>query len=128
MIIVLDSNEYIGFLNHKLKLEKLFEGRLNIYLCELIVKEVLRNINENQKKEFYKLLFKNNIKIQQDRLPKVLFYNYKKLGLKKGDIFIASFCEYVQAEYLITENRHFLRSFDINKFKITTLNDFISKL
>ena len=127
MIIVLDSNEYILFLNNLLPdLNKILENsNFKVYLHELIIKEVMRNIGEDQKKDFYKLLFKNNFIIHEEELPFYLFENYKKFGLKKGDILIASFCEWITADYLITQNRHFLREVKVNNFKILNLKEFL---
>ena len=118
MIIILDSNEYIISLNKKTQLpDKIFLNN-QIYINEIIVKEILRNIKESFKSQFYKLLFKDNITIYNEKLPINLFEEYKKLGLKKGDIEIAAFCENIYADYLITENRRFLKSKKFEKFKV----------
>ena len=61
-------------------------------------------------------------------MPLHLLVKYKKLGLKKGDIAIAAFCENVKADYLITENRHFVKSKKFDKFKVLSFKDFIRKL
>jgi len=125
--IVLDSNEYIIFLNQKTQLlDEIFQNN-RIYVNEMIVKEVLRNIKESFKSQFYKLLFKDNIILHNEKLPISLFEKYKNLGLKKGDIEIAAFCENMEVDYLITENRHFLKSKKFEKFKILSLKEFSEK-
>ena len=128
MRIVLDSNEYINFLNKKSPiLNELFViESATVYVNDSIVKEVLRNIKETIKGEFYKMLFKNKILVKNEKPPFYLFGKYKKLGLKKGDITIAAFCEHVSADYLITENRHFLKDVGIDEFRIITLKDFLA--
>ena len=65
MIIALDSNEYINFLNQKpLILNGILENeKIAIFINEIIVKEVLRHVKETIKKDFYKLLFADNINV-----------------------------------------------------------------
>ena len=128
MRIVLDSNEYIIFLNKKsTALNELFEKEgIVIYVNGSIVKEVLRNVAETIKSKFYKILFKNKIEVNDKILPFYLFGKYKKIGLKKGDIAIAAFCEFIKADYLITENRHFLKEAKFKEFKVVAIKDFLS--
>ncbi len=129
MRIVLDSNEYILFLNKKsISLNELFEKEgIVIYVNGSIVREVLRNIAETIKSRFYKMLFKNKIEVNDKKLPFYLFDKYKKIGLKKGDIAIAAFCDFIKADCLITENRHFLKEAEVKEFKVVTIKDFLSK-
>lgn len=127
LIIILDSNEYINFLNKKtLFLDKIFkDDKITIYINELIIIEVLRNIKEDSKNEFYKVLFRDNIVIYREKLPFNLFEKYKDLGLKKGDTAIAALCDIAKANYLITENRHFLKNIKLKNFKVINLGDFL---
>ena len=128
MRIVLDSNEYVIFLNkNSIALNELFEKEgIVIYVNGPIVKEVLRNIAETIKSRFYKILFKNKIEVNDKILPFYLLDKYKKIGLKKGDITIAAFCEFIKADYLITENRHFLKEAEVKEFKVAAIKDFLS--
>jgi len=130
LIIVLDSNEYINYLSKKnLLLDEITRNdKLTIHINETITKEVLNNINEQLKKRFYDFLFTNNIVTYDQKLPFGLLKKHKKLGLKKGDIAIASFCESVEADYLVTENRHFLKSRKFEKFEVLSLKEFLMKL
>jgi len=120
MMVVLDSNEYITYFNeNKDFLDKLLNNKkIEVYINELLIKEVLRNIKETSKTEFYQILFRSNIILQKEKLPFHLLIKYKQLGLKKGDITIAAFCDSIDADFLITENRHFLKSRELGKFKI----------
>ena len=79
LIIVLDSNEYVLFLNKKSPLLKdIFENeKIVILISELIVSEVLRNVEETFKKDFYKLLFSDNIRVYREKLPYYLLEKYK---------------------------------------------------
>ena len=126
----MDSNEYIIYLNKiSLKLDLVFnQEEITIFLNELIVKEVLNAINENLKKEFYRVILSNSINVNNEKLQIDLLKKYKSLGLKKGDIAIAAFCEHIKADYLIIENRHFLDNITLNKFQILNLNNFLNKL
>lgn len=58
--------------------------------------------------------------------PFYLFDKYKKIGLKKGDTPIAAFCEFIKADCLITENRHFLKEAKVKEFKVVAIKDFLS--
>ena len=129
MIIVLDSNEYINYFNEKVSFDKLFFSQdLTIYTNDIIIREVIRNLKEPQTKEFYNIIFSKNIEFYGRKLPSALLENFKKAGLKKGDIAIAAFCEVIDADYLITENRHFLKSKKFKKFKVLSLREFLNRL
>ncbi len=131
MIIFIDSNEFINFINKKsLALENLLINQnIMIYLNYLIVREILRNIRNNDKKELYAILSKYNIVIFDEKtLPLYLIEKYENLGLKKGDVIIAASCEFIKADYLVTENRHFLKNVTFDNFQVLNLNDFLNKL
>ena len=129
MILVLDSNEYLNYLEKKSEIlgEIFLNEVITIYINEIIVKEVLRNADDLKKKGFYSLISGHKIVAFDKRISIVLLQKYKKLGLKKGDIAIAAFCETISADYLITENRHFLKSRKFDRFKVLSLKEFLSK-
>jgi predicted nucleic acid-binding protein len=130
LIIVLDSNEYINYFDNKiLLLDKIFiDGKIVVYINETITKEVTNNLSKLLVKDFYDFLLRNNINVYYEKMGFNLLEKYKKLGLKKGDIVIAAFCETIGADYLITENRHFLKSRKFDKFKVLSLKGFLRKL
>ena len=130
MIIVLDSNEYINYLEKQSEIldEILINEEITIYINEIIVKETLRNIDEHKKKEFYSLTSRRTFIAYNKKLPLQLLIKYKKLGLKKGDMAIAAFCESIKADFLVTENRHFLKSKKFDKFRVLSLREFLKKL
>ena len=130
MIIVLDSNEYVDYLEKKFEIlnEILSNEETIVYINEIIVKETSRNIGELKKKEFYSLLSRRTFIVHNQKIPFHMLQKYKKLGLKKGDIGIAAFCEYVKANYLITENRHFLMKAKFDKFKVLSIKEFLNKI
>ena len=130
MIIVLDSNEYINYIEKKtLLLDKIFlYDKIIVYINETVTKEVTNNLGEPLVKDFYDFLLRNDINVYYGKMELKLLQKYKKLGLKKGDIAIAAFCEAINADYLITENRHFLKSKKFDKFKILSIKEFLKKL
>jgi len=99
---------------------------VEIFLNEIIFSEVYRNLTDYLIKYFIKLLKNPKFKTISDKIPQFLIDKYKKLGLKKGDFIIAAFCEFVNADYLISENRHFLKNLKFDKFKVVTLNEFLN--
>ncbi len=125
LILVLDSNEYIYYFDKESPLlaRLLNDERMSIFINELIIGEVLKNITSESEGEFFKILFKSNMLVLYEQLPISLLQKYKKLGLKKGDIVIAAFCEHVKAEYLITENRHFLKGKKIKGFRVVSVKN-----
>ncbi|MBI2650593.1 PIN domain-containing protein [Candidatus Woesearchaeota archaeon] len=129
MIVVLDSNEFINYIEkNTLLLDKIIlDDKIIVYINETITKEVNNNLGKSLVKDFYDFLFANNIIVFYEKLPFYLLKKYKNLGLKKGDIAIAAFCEAVGADYLITENRHFLKSKEF-KFRVLSLKGFLTKL
>lgn len=127
MRLVLDSNEFITYVN-KTNEKLLFLTYLRnaeILIHPIIIKEVLRNCSPSTDKIFFAVIELLNIKIMDIHFPKSMLDYYSKKGLKKGDIAIAAFCESVEADYLISENRHFLKEVMIDKFKVISLEDFI---
>ena len=130
MIIVLDSNEYINYIIQKsLLLDKIVPDETQtIYINETITKEVINNLSELQIKNFYYFLFRNKINVSYKKMPFSIFNKYKNLGLKKGDIAIAAFCDHVGADYLISENRHFLKGIKNTKFKIVNAQQFLNQI
>ena len=100
MIIVLDSNEYINYINKEtLLLQKIFINEdLSICINDSIIREILRNLRESQRKEFYNILFKYKMDFYGQMPPFFIYEKYRNLGLKKGDIIIAAFCEHINAD------------------------------
>lgn len=108
-------------------LENLFQRvGFFVHVHRSIIEEVLQNINVIEEKNFYFFLREKRIEINDDMLSIELFQKYKSLGLKKGDITIAAFCDKIGADYLITENRHFLKS-KKQGFQVLDLQEFLKK-
>jgi predicted nucleic acid-binding protein len=74
-----------------------------------IVQEVRRNLTREAFREFLGFLNTLSITIDEDFVvPFELGAKYESKGLKPADAFIAAYAEWVGADALVTENRHFL--------------------
>lgn len=121
MLLVLDSNEYIFGLGISMgsgmrepDCEKLIDilrekyPEYTIRIPRLIVAEVRKNLSVEIFKEF--ILFISELtKIDEDIVvPFEMAARYENLGLAPEDAFIAAYVEWVGADVLVSENRHFL--------------------
>ena len=128
MLLILDTNEYIfafGLLKDA-NCEKLLQVIQDKYpkhiirVPRFIVEEVRSNLSEEVFKEF--ILFINTLtSIDEDIVvPFELGAKYEARGFKPPDAFIAAYTEWVGADILVTENRHFLSRQTFLPFKVTT--------
>jgi len=126
--LVLDANEYIFGLGlvKKERCEYLLQfladniSSHSISICRTIVEEVHANLTLREFQTFIKLI---NIftAIDEDFLiPFELGIRYERRGFKEADAFIAAYTEWVGADALVTENRHFLNQNPNLPFKILT--------
>lgn len=128
MRLVIDSNEYIfAFGPAKADaslnlLEKLLETKHShiVRLPRTIFEEVKRNLSPEYFHEF--INFVNAFtSIDEDFLvPFELGVKYEIRGLKMADALIAAYTEWVGADVLVTENRHFLKHDRDLPFQILT--------
>lgn len=134
-IVVLDSNELIlglkgsntyskSLIDNLSTLNEIYDFRIN----DGIFQEVIGNIPHYTKEKFGKLLNIGAIKKQDFSIDKNLISKYKNLGLKKGDIVIAAYAELCKANFIISENRHFLQELKTKKFKIVNAEQFLKGL
>lgn len=89
-----------------------------ICICRTIVEEVRGHLTPQEFREF--ILFINALtSIDEDAfVPFELGSKYEWKGLKPADAFIAAYAEWVGAEILVTENRHFLSRRSDLPFKV----------
>lgn len=126
MRLVLDANEYIfalGFFK-KEKCESLLKFLIDslpshsISICRTIVEEVRTNLSPKEFQNFIKFI---NILTTIDEdffVPFEIGVKYEIKGLKPSDAFIAGFAEWVGADAMVTENRHFLNRHPDLPFKV----------
>ncbi len=128
MLLVLDANEYIFALGlfRKHSCESLLKFLIDNFstysfaICRTIVEEVRTNLTT---KEFHNFVRFINILTAIDEdffIPFELGAKYETKGLKEADALIAAYTEWVGADILVTENRHFLARHLGLPFKVLT--------
>ncbi len=126
MLLILDSNEYIfsfGSIRDP-SCEKLLDtilehaGKISIRLPRLITEEVRNNLTPEAFKEF--ILFVHTFTtIDEDKvIPFELGAKYEGKGLKPADSLIAAYAQWTGADFLVSENRHFLSRQSNLPFKV----------
>lgn len=128
MRLTLDANEYIfgfGLAKReicadllKLILEKSSEH--SIHICRTIVAEVRENLFPKEFREFITFIIKLTNVDEDFLIPFELGAKYEAAGFKPADAFIAAYTEYVGADILVSENRHFLTHHSSLPFRILT--------
>ncbi len=131
---VLDSNQFIFGLRDKeefcVDVLKLVGIKFSALISDLIIEEVFSRLKELEGKDFASLLIHiiKNLKIEiiaDNLIPPQIIEKYRRRGAKESDALIAAFTEWVGADYLVTENRHFLREVRIDAFRTINAEDFI---
>ena len=128
MHFVLDANEYIFALGllKKESCKSLFKHLIDSFpsypvsICRTIVEEVRENLSLKDFRIFINFI---NVftKIDEDFLiPFEIGAKYEAEGFKEADALIAAYTEWVGADALITENRHFLKHNPGLPFKVLT--------
>ena len=128
MLLVLDTNEYIfGFgiaedENCRKLIESLQEKppKHNIRIVRLILEETRKNLSAEIFKEFILFISKLTSIDEDIVVPFELAAKYESMGFVPEDAFISAYTEWVGADILVSENRHFLSHRDDLPFKVVT--------
>ena len=128
MELVLDANEYIfAFGLAKKEVCAVFFRRIlenisthRIHICRTIVDEVRQNLSLEEFREFTLSINPLSIIDEDFFVPFALGEKYVEKGFKPQDAFIAAYTEWVGADCLVTENRHFLSRHSDLAFKVLT--------
>lgn len=128
MLVILDSNEYIFALGaiRKATCERLIEeivlraDEITVRIARLIINEVRNSLTLEAFKEFMLLINKLTAIDEEFLVPFELGAKYEAAGFKPADAFIAAYTEYVGADILVSENRHFLHHHSSLPFRILT--------
>jgi predicted nucleic acid-binding protein len=116
LLFVLDSNEYLFALGvtPSPSSETLLYRLINTHpdhrvrVPRLIIEEVRRHLSAETFREFLSTIqFLTSID-EDFVVPFELGVKYEARGLKPADAFIAGYTEWVGADALVSENRHFL--------------------
>ena len=101
-----------------------------LLIPRLIAQEVTRNLQTpEQVRHFYRLFFEHDVAfIVDDPVPRTLVDKYVHLGLpEKADAYIGAFAEWMQARYLVSDNRHFIQNLRTNAFDVLDAGEFMSR-
>ena len=116
MRFILDTNEFIaasGSVKHPASealLNLLLDSfpKHTLHLPRTIINELRANLSAALFSELIKVI-QPIASIDEDIVvPFEIGSKYESMGLKPADAFIAAYAEWVEADALVTENRHFL--------------------
>ena len=130
LTILLDSNEYIFGLGGIRKDSKdLLQvlASFRVKLPRFILDELHANIGETKLKALYRLIRETKIEVVEEKVPLSLVKKYQK-EIHPEDAVIAAYCEFLQADVLISENRHFLIGFQPKSFGVLSAEEFLQQL
>ena len=100
-----------------------------LVIPRLIAQEITRNLRTTaQVRRFYRLFHERPFAfIVDEPVPRNLVEVYAQKGLsQKADAYIAAFADWMQARYLISDNRHFLRHLTTTSFQVVDASGFLS--
>jgi len=127
MLICIDSCVFIRGLRDQIadaaELLNGVNGKRPLVIPRLVAQEVSRNLNQpEQVAAFYRLFAQSDFAfIVEEPVPRDLVLAYTRRGLPaKADAFIGAFAEWLQVEYLISDNRHFLRELQTAAYQVVT--------
>jgi hypothetical protein len=134
MHICIDSSVFIrGIKTRDATIATIFNligVELTLSVPRLVVNEVTRNLIAPQETRIFYKLFQNTdtaIIIGQP-VPEILVEKYIRLGLPgKADAFIGAFAEWKAINYLLSDNRHFLRQLQNPAFQVLPPEPFIER-
>jgi hypothetical protein len=133
MRICIDSCVFIHGLAHRdpaaVRLLDLVGPDLVLIVPRLVAQEVTRNLqNPEQIRRFYRLFRQGaSAFIVDEPTPRRLVDEYTRKGLpEKADAFIGAFADWMQARYLISDNRHFVRELETTAYKVMAAAEFLA--
>lgn len=112
------------------RLITLISPTLQLVVPRLVAQEVTRNLHSpEQVRRFYRLFHEIDWAfIVDEPIPTDLVEKYVHLGLPaKADAFIGAFAEWMEARYLISDNRHFLRELRTDAFDVLDADGFVAR-
>jgi len=104
---------------------------IRLFIPRLVAQEVVRNLlTPEQVRNFYRLFVPFEFaRIVDEPVPTRFVAKYSRLGLPaKADAFIGGFTEWQELDFLISDNRHFLRQLQSSTFEVVTPDDFLPKI
>jgi len=125
--LILDSNEYIFGFRDKNSHSASLLTKIKFFKLKIpfiIIEEVDRNLPIDLQKKFYQLIG-DHAEIVFKLPPEEYLEKYRAQRLKSADSLIAAYCEFLNVDFLISENRHFLVDFHPKSFKVFSAHDFL---
>jgi hypothetical protein len=135
MLICIDSCVFLRAFDapasNAADLIKLLNPNSRTIIPRLIAHEVARNLRSQENiHTFYRLFTRESGgEIIDLRVPDQLVAAYVARGLRvKGDAYIGAFAEWMHVDYLISDNRHFLRELRTDAYGLLSPGDFLAIL
>ncbi len=132
MLICIDSCVFIRAADapnsDAARLVNLLGPELPVVIPRLIVWEVVRNLRyENAIHTFFRIFSeKSTGEIIDLPVPEDLVLAYIARGLReKGDAYIGAFAEWMRVDYLVSDNRHFLRELRTDAYRLLSPGDLL---
>ena len=100
-----------------------------LLIPRLVTQEVTRNLQAPaQVSRFFHLFhYYKDARIIDEVVPFTLFRKYIDFGLReKGDAYIGAFAEWTAVDYLLSDNRHFLRELQTDAFTVLEPKSFLA--
>lgn len=128
--IVLDTNEFVfGLTGHSASSTRLLDivptlAGWRIIISSTVLEETTRNlsaIHSSLVGKLHALIYGSRrfVVLSDDELPQSLVESYQDRGLPdEADARIGAFAEWVQADFLVSENRHFLRELKTTAYRV----------
>lgn len=131
-LICIDSCVFIRGLHQERSDARLLlrsiDSKLQLVIHRLIALEVTRNLTTREQiRTFYGIFYGSLVAFIVDGpVPHSLIEEYAARGLsQKGDAVIGAFAEWMQVDYLISDNRHFLRQLQTDAYRVATPEEFL---
>ena len=136
MLFVLDTNEYIfafGLLKKSppaALIDRIVDSfpTCTLRIPRMIVEEVRQNLTPEEFREFIAFIGALTGIDEDFLVPFEIGVRYEQKGLKPPDAFIGAYTEWVGADILVTENRHFLTLHADLPFRILTAENCLKLL
>jgi len=126
---LLDSNEYIFGFRDKNSYSALLLTKikfLKLKIPHVIIQEVDRNLSVDLQKKFYQFIG-DHVDVVFEIPPEELLGKYRTEGLKNADSLIGAYCEFLDIDFFVSENSHFLVNFHPKAFKVLSASDFLKR-
>ena len=135
MRVVLDANEFViafrsepGNASRRVLAALRPRAGPRLRIARTIVDEVQGNLTHAQRAAFFAGLARLTTIDEDWTVPGALPAKYHALGLKVADAFIAAYAEHVDADFLVSENRHFLSRRGDLPFRVVSAEEFVQLL